>query len=151
MFPVDPPLAVVAEQVRVACDVHRGHDRTGSQPEHTWLTILNNFSDPVALFDCKLRHVYVNEATARATNIPSERFRGKSMSDLGHPPEICDQINRNIEGVFESGEERGIELLFEGPDGPVHYECRMMPEWSDDDANVQYVIVISRPKRVAGG
>lgn len=132
------------DELHRASSLHHRHDRGGLQPEHTWLSILNSFRDPVALFDRSLRHVYVNEATALATNIPSEQFRGKRMSDLGHPPQICEQIDRNITGVFETGEERTIRLRFDGPDGPVNYECRMFPEFAEDDQTVQYVVVVSR-------
>ena len=104
---------------------------------------MNSFRDPVALFDRQLRHVYVNEATALATNIPSELFRGKKMPDLGHPPHIREQIERNLEAVFDTGAERVLHLEFDGPDGRIAYECRMFPEFDDEDS-VQYVIVISR-------
>lgn len=123
---------------------YRRREREGAQPEHTWLSILNSFRDPVALFDHQLRHVYVNEATALATNIPSERFRGKRMRDLGHPEHICDQINLNIETVFKTGEERTAIVHFDGPDGAMTYESRMLPEFAEDGETVEYVIVVSR-------
>jgi PAS domain-containing protein len=144
-----PSLDVVAQQLRDESTLHQRRNRSGPQPEHTWLSILNSFRDPVALFDRQLRHVYVNEATALATNIPSERFRGKRMRDLGHPQHICDQIDHNIQAVFEAAEERSIHLLFDGPNGTVRYECRMFPEFDEDDAHVQYVIVISRATNLA--
>jgi PAS domain-containing protein len=142
-----PSLTAIAEQLRLASSANHRRN-SGDQPEHTWLSILNSFRDPVALFDRDLRHVYVNEATAIATNIPSERFRGKRMRDLGHPAHICEQIDRNIEGVFATGDDRFIHLVFDGPDGRVNYECRMFPEFNQDDS-VQYVIVISRATKAS--
>ena len=117
-----------------------------ADPNHGWLTILNNFKDPVALFDRQLRHVYVNEATSLATNIPSESFRGKRMRELGHAEEICRVIDGNVAAVFASGEERAIELTFDGPDGTVHYESRMFPEFGRNN-EVEFVIVISRVQK----
>jgi nitrogen-specific signal transduction histidine kinase len=104
--------------------------------------LLDNAPDAIARFDRKLRHVYANEATARANQRPLRDFIGKSMEDLGHPAEICDIINRHLRQVFASGKELTFELLFQSPVGPMWFQCRMAPE-SEGDL-VKYVLVISR-------
>ena len=105
--------------------------------------LLDNAPDAIARFDRELRHVYVNEATGRENNRPASDFSGKTMEDLGHPAEVCDFINSNLRAVFESGEERTRELLFNGPLGTKWFQCRMAPE-RGRDGSVQYVLVISR-------
>lgn len=105
--------------------------------------LLDNAPDAIARFDRELRHVYVNEATGRENNRPATEFPGKTMEDLGHPPEVCDFINTNLRAVFDSGEERTRELLFDGPLGTKWFQCRMAPERGKNGL-VEYVLVISR-------
>jgi PAS domain S-box-containing protein len=105
--------------------------------------LLDNAPDAIGRFDRQLRHVYVNEATARANARPVSDFPGKTMGDLGHTPEVCDLIDTNVRGVFETGEERTIELLFQGPLRDSHFQCRMAPEF-DSEGSVKYVLVVSR-------
>lgn len=104
--------------------------------------LLDNAPDAIARFDRLLRHVYVNEATARENKRPQSDFYLKTMEDLGHAPEICGVINRNLRAVFDSGAERTFELLFEGPFGPRWFQCRMAPEF--ESGQVEYVLVMSR-------
>jgi PAS domain S-box-containing protein len=104
--------------------------------------LLDNAPDAIARFDRKLRHVYVNEATARANNLAASDFRLKTMEDLGHVPEVCEIINSNLRTVFESGEEKSFELLFNGPSGALWFHCRMAPEFND--GIVEFVLAISR-------
>ncbi len=58
--------------------------------------LLDNAPDAIARFDRTLRHIYVNRATAVANHRPPDDFYGKTMEDLGHTPEICELINRNL-------------------------------------------------------
>ncbi len=105
--------------------------------------LLDNAPDAIGRFDRRLRHVYVNEATARANGRPAADFYGKTMEDLGHAPEICELINRGLRNVFATGREHTVELLFHGPNGAIAYQSRMAPEFSVD-RNVQFVLVMSR-------
>jgi PAS domain S-box-containing protein len=104
--------------------------------------LLDNAPDAIARFDRQLRHVYVNEATARENGRPSSDFYYRTMEDLGHTPEVCALINDNLEEVFRTARERTFEILFEGPFGKRWFQCRMAPEFSD--GNVEFVLVVSR-------
>lgn len=105
--------------------------------------LLDHAPDPIGRFDHQLRHVYVNEATARANNRPAADFYGRSMEDLGHSPEVCNVINNGVRSVFSTGRENTIEILFQGPHGPVWYQSRMAPEFSPE-GSVEFVLVASR-------
>jgi PAS domain S-box-containing protein len=105
--------------------------------------LLDHAPDAIGRFDRDLRHIYVNQATAKANNRPAEDFYGKTMEDLGHQPEVCAVINENLRAVFRSGTESTFEILFQGPHGPVWFECRMAPEFAED-GTVEFVLVISR-------
>ena len=105
--------------------------------------LLDHAPDAIARFDRQLRHVYVNQATARANNRPAADFYGKSMEDLGHSLEVCNLINNGLRTVFSTGHEHTLELLFQGPHGPVWYQSRMAPEFSAD-GSIEFVLVMSR-------
>lgn len=105
--------------------------------------LLDHAPDAIARFDRALRHVYVNEATARANDRPARDFFGKTMEELGHRKDVCDIINGNLRSVFESGEERTCELLFDGPHGATWFQSRMSPEF-DPSGEVEFALVISR-------
>jgi PAS domain S-box-containing protein len=105
--------------------------------------LLDHAPDAIGRFDRQLRHVYVNEATARANNRPARDFIGRTMEDLGHPPETVEIINDNLLEVFRTGEERRFELLFQSPRGPMWFQCRMVPE-REENGKIEHVLVISR-------
>jgi PAS domain S-box-containing protein len=105
--------------------------------------LLDHAPDAIGRFNRELRHVYVNEATARANGRPAQDFLGKSMADLGHAPEICALIDGGLREVFSSAQERRFEIHFESPQGTMWFHTRMVPEHGSSGA-VEYVLVISR-------
>ena len=109
-------------------------------------SLLDNAPDAVARFDRKLRHVYVNLATAKANNRPVEDFHLKTMRELGHSEEISSLLEQHLRGVFSSGREDTFDVDFSGPHGRRYFQCRMAPEFSGDvlEADVETVIVFSR-------
>jgi PAS domain S-box-containing protein len=114
-----------------------------SIPEESLRSLLDSAPDAVARFDRELRHVYVNEATARANSLPAPDFIGKTMRELGHTEFVSELIETNLKAVFESGETRTFDVDFSGPHGRALYQCRMAPEM-DQTGEIRYVIVISR-------
>lgn len=120
---------------------HSTHEDEISQQDMR--VLLDHAPDAIARFDSRLRHVYVNETTARENQRPRREFAGKTMEDLGHEPRVCAFINSNLREVFANGKERTSELLFEGPLGPKWFQCRLAPEF-DESGNVESVLVISR-------
>jgi len=105
--------------------------------------LLDHAPDAIGRFDSQLRHVYVNEATARANNRPASDFIGKTMEDLGHTAETSAIINSHLREVFATGQEARFEILFHSPSGPMWFQSRMVPEL-DVHGAVQYVLTISR-------
>jgi signal transduction histidine kinase len=105
--------------------------------------LLDHAPDAIGRFDRELRHVYVNQATARANDRPASDFYGKTMAELGHLPEVCKVIDHGLRTVFATGREHTLEILFPGPHGPLWYQSRMAPEFSAD-GSVEFVLVMSR-------
>jgi PAS domain S-box-containing protein len=121
----------------------RTTERNDGLSQQDLRVLLDNAPDAIARFDRDLRHVYVNEATAKENGRPAGDFLGKTMQDIGHPPEVSKQINDNLRAVFASGKECVCELLFQGPHGPRWFQCRMAPEF-DAAGEVEFALVISR-------
>ncbi|HUN87540.1 MAG TPA: PAS domain-containing protein [Terriglobales bacterium] len=105
--------------------------------------LLDHAPDAIGRFDCQLRHVYVNEATARANNRPASDFIGKTMEDLGHRPETAATINHHLRQVFATAQETRFDILFDSAEGPRWFQCRMVPE-RNGQGEVEYVLCISR-------
>jgi PAS domain S-box-containing protein len=105
--------------------------------------LLDHAPDAIGRFDRELRHVYVNEATARANHRPVVDFAGRTMQQLGHATETCNIINSNLRAVFGTGRERNVQLEFHSPSGSMWFQCRMVPEF-DAAHKVEYVLCISR-------
>lgn len=105
--------------------------------------LLDHAPDAIGRFDRKLRHVYVNEATARANQRPAADFIGQTMEQLGHTPEICNTINSNLLAVIGTHRERSFPVRFDSPCGDMWFQCRMVPEFNVE-GEVEYVLCISR-------
>lgn len=105
--------------------------------------LLDHAPDAIGRFDRDLRHVYVNEATARANQRPTSDFIGRTMEDLGHDPSICASINEHLRQAFATAQEQSFEVLFHSPSGPMWFQVRMVPEFGSDGV-VEFVLVISR-------
>ena len=105
--------------------------------------LLDHAPDAIGRFDRELRHVYVNEATARANSRPASDFIGKTMEDLGHRPETSATINNHLREVFATGQETRFEIPFHSTTGLMWFHCRMVPEL-DGAGAVEYVLSISR-------
>ena len=105
--------------------------------------LLDHAPDAIGRFDRQRRHVYVNEATARAYGRPAPDFIGKTIEDLGNTPETSTTINENLRQVFATGQETWFEVLFPAQHGPMWFHTRMVPEL-DSHGIVQYVLSISR-------
>jgi PAS domain S-box-containing protein len=105
--------------------------------------LLDHAPDAIGRFDRQLRHVYVNEATARSNERPASDFINRTMEELGHTPEACEIINSNLLAVFKSGIERNFPIHFQSPNKSLWFQCRMVPELNAIE-DVEYVLCISR-------
>ena len=114
-----------------------------SRNERELRTITGNVPDIIARFDRELRHVFVNDAVTKATGMEPCDFLGKTNRDLEMPDEICSHWERCLHAAFESGRPQECEFTFDAPDGPRHYEARIVPEL-DADGNVATVLGITR-------
>ncbi|KAF3887395.1 MULTISPECIES: PAS domain S-box protein [Nostocales] len=105
--------------------------------------LLENAPDIISRIDRKFRHLYVSPSIKLATGIPSERFIGKTNTDLGMPGNVCSIWNDGLQQVFATGQEQIIEYSFPTPKGMRWYQSRIVPEFASD-GSVETVLNIAR-------
>lgn len=85
-------------------------------------------TDIIARFDSNLRHLYVNPAIKKITNLSVNDFIGKRCSELDFPLEIAIKWENALRKVFKTKKPQEIEFqIYE-----YYYHWLLMPEFSDD-------------------
>lgn len=120
--------------------IRHGHFHFSSADPQS-VAFLEKYAEPVAVFDRDLKHVLVNSAVALATDIPAQQFRGKTLREMGHREDICEQIELNVKTVFMTGDERTTILIYDGPNGSITYDCRLVPQFSGN--RVECVVLMA--------
>ena len=106
-------------------------------------TLAEHSPDIVSRLDRDYRHLYVNSAITAATGRPPQEFVGKTVSEVGMPPELVATWHAVLARAFEAGEEQKLECRSTGPNGERDYECRIIPE-RGPTGGVETVLVITR-------
>jgi PAS domain S-box-containing protein len=91
-------------------------------------TLTDNAPDVMTRFDRQLRHVFVNAAITRATGLRPDQVVGKTNRELGMPTSTCDQWDRALLEVFDTGLTQEVAFSFKTPTGTRHYQCRLIAE-----------------------
>jgi PAS domain S-box-containing protein len=106
-------------------------------------TLLNNIPDVVARYGPDLRYRYISPSVERLTGVPLLEFLGKTHSELGFPPELCDLFDNSLRKVLMTGKPDSIEFSLER-DGETVYALGLgIPQFGPDGA-VESVLTISR-------
>jgi PAS domain S-box-containing protein len=118
-------------------------EETLRQREQEFKALLDNTPDVVLRCDRDLRYVYVNAEVERTTGMPAASFIGKTLRELGSPPDLCEIWETTLRKVFEKNEEQEIE--FEGVtlEGLRIYQSRFVPELNDEGLT-EYALIVSR-------
>ena len=122
------------------------HHRTQEelhQREQEFSALAENSTDIIVRFDRQLRHLYINKEIERATGTPPSEFIGKSNRELGMSPHLCNLWDEACVKVFRTGKQETIEFEFPTPDGTKYYQCRVIPEFAEDNS-VETVLEIAR-------
>ena len=113
------------------------------ESEENFRSLSENSSDYIMRYDNHNRHIYVNEACARVAGIPSTEFVGKTHREMGFDEEQSKIWEEKIQEVFKTGEIQEYEFEFEGAEGHVYLDWRVMPEISQS-GKVESVLGVSR-------
>jgi PAS domain S-box-containing protein len=135
-------LVSILSFARDITEQHRTQEQL-RQRQQAFSALAENATDIIARFDRELRHLYVNQEVERATGKPSSEFIGKSNTELGMFPHICNLWDEACVKVFRTGKQETIEFDFPTPDGTKYYQSRVIPEFAEDNS-VETVLSITR-------
>ncbi|MHB9154676.1 MAG: PAS domain S-box protein [Endomicrobiales bacterium] len=88
------------------------------------LALLNNCPDIINRFDTEERYLYVNEAMERLVGIPRGSFTGKTMWEIGAPPETAEIMRAAFRKAVETGKPETVETKF----GEKIFQSLVVPE-----------------------
>lgn len=117
----------------------RGADvdlKNGDDPRPVPLDlILAATSDLIFVFDREGRYLYANPLGARAFGLDAEKINGKTWRELGLPPEMMLECDRQRETVFQSGREYHGTTSLDTTEGFREYDFVLSPVATSDEVN----------------
>lgn len=117
-------------------------EQTIRTSEELFRILSENSPVGIALHDLELRHLYVNPTITKITGMPLETFLGKTVWEIGMPPEAAEQLDSLLRTVLETGQVNDSELVFPASDGPHYFTWRSMPIPAAD-GSVKAVLAIA--------
>ena len=91
-------------------------------------TALSHMPDSIYIFDRQGRFVYANKTLLQLWQKSLEEVRGKTMSELGYPPELVRKVLRQFRAVMKTREPIRDETSLSYPaQGPRQYEYIFVP------------------------
>ncbi len=133
---------VLIASIKMAFKLYNAHKKI-KEKSNQLDTLLNNAEDYIGRLDSEGRHLYVNQALCDSVGIPYEEYIGKTVTDLGYPPDLAQQWNNAIHTVCSSGKAERIEFEFPEKDGVRILDCKIVPELYEGDT-VKTVVAVSR-------
>jgi PAS domain S-box-containing protein len=91
------------------------------------LLVLARLPMPVVAFDRDGRHTFVNPAACRVMGKPPGELLGRTMTEIGLPPELGAELAANIARVCATGEPHEHRLRLPTPDGEVVQQVSLAP------------------------
>lgn len=89
-----------------------------------------NSLDVIARFDRRCRFLYVNPIVSQHAELPHQAFLGKSLEEVGVPPDVRRVMQSEIDAVFATGHTRRTELRW--PNGSW-IDLMLVAERGDND------------------
>ena len=99
------------------------------QAEANFRTLVENLPDVIARFDPDLRHLYVSPSIQGITGRKPESFLGKTHREMGMPAQLAETWAAALQRVFKTGRPERLEYSYPTGEGPVHFDCRLVPEF----------------------
>ncbi len=110
------------------------------QSEERFRALTESSLDTIMRFDRGHRHLYVNPAVTKLTQIPPSEFLGRTHGEMGFPRDLVEKWEAAIDQVFETGDPHRIE--FQLP-SQFWVDWQLMPEFAPD-GTVTAVITSAR-------
>lgn len=111
--------------------------------DRQFASLVEHSPDILTRLSLDLRHAYVSPAVERYIGLKPEECIGKTVYELGLPPELCDRWVQAMRDVIESRRPASLATSFTTVDGELRaLESRIVPELSADGA-VESLLVIT--------
>jgi PAS domain S-box-containing protein len=118
-------------------------ENTLRESEETYRALITGIPDMVMRFDREGRHLFVSENIEEIFNVPARQVIGKTHRELGLAEDLCRKWEESIAGVFASGLPFEGETSFEGKEGTLIHNWRILPE-RDSHGTIKSVLSLSR-------
>ncbi|MCK5096957.1 MAG: PAS domain S-box protein, partial [Desulfobacteraceae bacterium] len=115
----------ISNQVALAIDRKYAIEKLRDN-EETFRALIENSNDIVMRFDRLFRHLYVSPSV-RTVGLEPEDMIEKTHAELGFPPELINQWEKEIENVFVTKKSGRIEFYL--PQG-IWFDWLLSPEFS---------------------
>jgi PAS domain S-box-containing protein len=112
--------------------------------ERLLATVLSSTTDLTYATDREGRLIYANEPVLQVWGRTLQDVLGKTVHDLGYPPDLASTIQQQIARVFATGERITAETPFQGADGTMRfYEYIFSPAFAAD-GQVEFLVGVTR-------
>jgi PAS domain S-box-containing protein len=111
--------------------------------EEAHRALLQALPDVVMRFDLKGRYLFVSDNVESMTGLRPAEFIGKTVQEFGYPQRSCTLWEESIQTVVKSARPLETEFTFQGKDGLIINNWRLVPEF-DGNGQVRSVMSISR-------
>jgi PAS domain S-box-containing protein len=112
------------------------------ESEAQYRILMETSPDVVFRFDRDYRILYASPAVIRYINHPAEALIGKTNRELDCAPESCDQWERLIRTVFETGEVQEEEKEHRWFRNDVVFNLRLIPERAENGETVSVFAIL---------
>ncbi|WP_170162388.1 PAS domain-containing protein [Caldimonas tepidiphila] len=108
-------------------------------------SLVDHTPNLLARYDRGLRHVFVNASFERLTGLRRPGVLGRTQREAGLPEEVCAAWEPVIRHVFEQGRPAGVRFRLQTPEGPRHFDSRVVPEFAPG-GEVEYALAVTHDR-----
>ncbi|HEY9657564.1 MAG TPA: response regulator [Allocoleopsis sp.] len=113
------------------------------QREREFRTLVENTPDIIARYDRQFRCLYTNPASTKQLGILQGIYPGKTLFEMGYPPEMTQFLETDLEQVFTTGQMRIDEFRVRYQEEWKTYQTYVVPEFSAE-GEIESVLTIAR-------
>lgn len=106
-------------------------------------SVVESTPDMIARLDKGLRYIYVSPSVLLGSGLRSDSILGKTISELGLPPDLGEKWQRAVETVFATGRQMHFEAGYNTPAGLRYFASSIVPEFSEG-GQVETILVVAR-------
>ncbi len=99
------------------------------ESEERYRTLIEGLPDFVIRYDRNARHLFVSRNIGNLSGIEADQYIGRTRREMGFPEAHCRFQEEHIQRVFDTGTPLETEFTFEGKQGPMIFNWRLIPEF----------------------